>query len=83
MLVRVQVNQGLVVKWLSRLPVTEEIAGSSPVEPAKKKSHPCDGSFFIGRFRPSENYFLDLAVGFTLAVQNLQRLAADGMALRQ
>ena len=25
---------GLVVKWLSRLPVTEEIAGSNPVEPA-------------------------------------------------
>ena len=25
---------GLVVKWLSRLPVTEEIAGSSPVGPA-------------------------------------------------
>jgi hypothetical protein len=23
------------VKWLSRLPVTEEIAGSNPVEPAK------------------------------------------------
>gem|GEM_PF-6667410 len=23
---------GLVVKWLSRLPVTEEIAGSNPVE---------------------------------------------------
>ncbi len=27
-------RRGLVVKWLSRLPVTEEIAGSSPVEPA-------------------------------------------------
>jgi hypothetical protein len=26
---------GFVVKWLSRLPVTEEIAGSNPVEPAK------------------------------------------------
>jgi hypothetical protein len=26
---------GLVVKGLSRLPVTEEIAGSNPVEPAK------------------------------------------------
>jgi hypothetical protein len=27
---------GFVVKWLSRLPVTEEIAGSNPVEPAKE-----------------------------------------------
>jgi hypothetical protein len=27
-------KRGLVVKWLSRLPVTEEIAGSSPVGPA-------------------------------------------------
>lgn len=27
-------SYGLVVKWLSRLPVTEEIAGSKPVEPA-------------------------------------------------
>jgi hypothetical protein len=29
---------GLVVKWLSRLPVTEEIAGSSPVGPAKQNA---------------------------------------------
>jgi hypothetical protein len=27
---------GLVVKWLSRLPVTEEITGSNPAEPAIK-----------------------------------------------
>ena len=31
----ITVRNGLVVKWLSRLPVTEEIAGSSPVGPAK------------------------------------------------
>ncbi len=31
----ITVRYGLVVKWLSRLPVTEEIAGSSPVGPAK------------------------------------------------
>jgi hypothetical protein len=30
---------GLVVKGLSRLPVTEEIAGSNPVEPATKQRH--------------------------------------------
>jgi hypothetical protein len=30
---------GLVVKGLSRLPVTEEIAGSNPVEPATKTVH--------------------------------------------
>jgi hypothetical protein len=29
----------LVVKWLSRLPVTEEIAGSNPVERARKIVH--------------------------------------------
>ena len=33
-------RRGLVVKGLSRLPVTEEIAGSNPVEPAiKTESH--------------------------------------------
>jgi hypothetical protein len=36
---------GLVVKGLSRLPVTEEIAGSNPVEPATKKRHPSDDVF--------------------------------------
>ncbi len=29
---------GPVVKWLSRLPVTEEIAGSNPVGPAIEKA---------------------------------------------
>jgi hypothetical protein len=33
------ITYGLVVKWLSRLPVTEEIAGSNPVEPAKQSSN--------------------------------------------
>ena len=37
----------LVVKGLSRLPVTEEIAGSNPVERAKKNESPFDGSFFL------------------------------------
>ena len=32
-------NYALVVKGLSRLPVTEEIAGSNPVERATKKRH--------------------------------------------
>ncbi len=32
-------QSGLVVKGLSRLPVTEEIAGSNPVEPATKQRH--------------------------------------------
>lgn len=31
-------GNGLVVKGLSRLPVTEEIAGSNPVEPARISS---------------------------------------------
>ena len=43
------ITYGLVVKWLSRLPVTEEIAGSNPVEPAKKLSeyHLVWYSFYI------------------------------------
>jgi hypothetical protein len=32
---KVHTKYGLVVKGLSRLPVTEKIAGSNPVEPAK------------------------------------------------
>jgi hypothetical protein len=35
------------VKGLSRLPVTEEIAGSNPVERAKKKYAPFGGYFFF------------------------------------
>ena len=35
----------LVVKGLSRLPVTEEIAGSNPVERATKKRHHTDDVF--------------------------------------
>jgi hypothetical protein len=41
---------GLVVKGLSRLPVTEEIAGSNPVEPAKHKQYgnrDHDGLYFV------------------------------------
>ncbi len=39
----------LVVKGLSRLPVTEEIAGSNPVERAKKKAYHLV-SFFLVAF---------------------------------
>ncbi len=42
---------GLVVKWLSRLPVTEEIAGSNPVEPAKENDSASAGSFSLGEFQ--------------------------------
>ena len=35
---------------LSRLPVTEKIAGSNPVGPAKKAPHLTMG-FFLGKFR--------------------------------
>ena len=42
---RVNPQYGLVVKGLSRLPVTEEIAGSNPVEPAKLNSSPSGGLF--------------------------------------
>jgi uncharacterized membrane protein YphA (DoxX/SURF4 family) len=35
------------VKGLSRLPVTEEIAGSNPVESAKKDASPLGGAFFL------------------------------------
>ena len=38
---------GLVVKGLSRLPVTEEIAGSNPVEPANKNCSPSGGLFLL------------------------------------
>ena len=34
---------------LSRLPVTEEIAGSNPVGPAKERDSAKAGSFFLGR----------------------------------
>ena len=37
------------MKGLSRLPVTEEIAGSNPVEPATKKVHHLM-NFFCGHF---------------------------------
>jgi hypothetical protein len=37
----------LVVKGLSRLPVTEEIAGSNPVEHARIIKNYLHGSFFI------------------------------------
>lgn len=44
---------GLVVKGLSRLPVTEEIAGSNPVEPAKFATNtPTKGVFFISKNYP-------------------------------
>ncbi len=39
--------RGLVVKWLSRLPVTEEIAGSSPVEPASESAPLKSGVFLL------------------------------------
>ena len=38
---------GLVVKGSSRLPVTEEIAGSNPVGPAIKNTSDSSGVFFI------------------------------------
>ena len=37
---QVHPTYGLVVKGLSRLPVTEEIAGSNPVEPARMRISP-------------------------------------------
>ncbi len=40
-------NPALVVKWLSRLPVTEEIAGSNPVERANIKAHALGMGFYI------------------------------------
>lgn len=46
-------SYGLVVKWLSRLPVTEEIAGSNPVEPAKQLlNNTLLGCYF---FNPASN----------------------------
>lgn len=39
--------RALVVKGLSRLPVTEEIAGSNPVERAIKSRYPLGWRFFI------------------------------------
>jgi hypothetical protein len=44
-------KRGLVVKWLSRLPVTEEIAGSSPVGPAKQNASAQLGLFVWARFQ--------------------------------
>lgn len=35
------------VAWLTRLPVTEEIAGSNPVGPAIKAGHPYGWPVFI------------------------------------
>ncbi len=46
---------GLVVKGLSRLPVTEEITGSNPAEPANKNRPPFGGLFLLlgfGGFDP-------------------------------
>ena len=45
----------LVVKGLSRLPVTEEIAGSIPVERAKKKYYPSGWYFFLLCLVPESN----------------------------
>ena len=45
---------GLVVKWLSRLPVTEEIAGSNPVELAIALI------FYLCYSKPSLNYSLGM-----------------------
>ena len=39
-------TDALVVKGLSRLPVTEEIAGSNPVERAKENTYPW-GRYFL------------------------------------
>ena len=39
------------MKWLSRLPVTEEIAGSNPVGPAKEKDSAFAGFFSFDRLR--------------------------------
>jgi hypothetical protein len=47
MITPVIAKPGLVVKWLSRLPVTEEIAGSNPVGPAKKKASSFGWGFFL------------------------------------
>ena len=41
----------LVVKGLSRLPVTEEIAGSNPVGPAKIKKSPIGGFLILNETR--------------------------------
>ncbi len=44
------------VVGLTRLPVTEEIAGSNPVEPAIKKSLPSGDDFFIDRLVCDANW---------------------------
>lgn len=44
---RIQYVRALVVKGLSRLPVTEEIAGSNPVERARKNTLPFGSVFFL------------------------------------
>jgi hypothetical protein len=44
---RMSYDRGSVVKGLSRLPVTEEIAGSNPVGSARKKDSSKDESFFL------------------------------------
>ena len=56
-------SSALVVKGLSRLPVTEEIAGSNPVERAKKKHHRTMMFFYLRQmllgsifYRPPINY---------------------------
>jgi hypothetical protein len=44
---KVHTKYGLVVKGLSRLPVTEKIAGSNPVEPATLTKYHIYGIFLI------------------------------------
>lgn len=51
---KVHTTYGLVVKGLSRLPVTEKIAGSNPVEPAKQLFQKTLGSFY--HFRLTHYY---------------------------
>ena len=43
---KIRYVRALVVKGLSRLPVTEEIAGSNPVERAKENTYPW-GRYFL------------------------------------
>jgi hypothetical protein len=47
MILQVENARALVVKGLSRLPVTEEIAGSNPVERAKKIHRPSGWCIFL------------------------------------
>jgi hypothetical protein len=44
-------DEGSWCRGLTCLPVTEEIAGSNPVGPAKKRELPSGSSFFLGKHR--------------------------------